>query len=94
LNKIKAAGVSDEEDLIALVEEAFKEAFGNEILGVVCRPMTPHEAFVEVNVKRDVPGMNDLAKTLMGELDELGRKVTIGIAAQAPESHLPSSSAS
>ena len=71
-------------DLIALIEEAFKKTFGNEILGVACRPMTPHEALVEVRVRRVVPTMDDLARALADELDELGRKVTIRIYAQAP----------
>jgi hypothetical protein len=71
--------ISDEKALIVWIEEAFKFAFGDEILDVVSRPMLPYEAFVEVRVKRDKAGMNDLAGTLEEELDELGRKVSIRI---------------
>ena len=79
LKSSKMGDASDDKDLIALIEEAFKNTFGNEILGVVCRPMTPHEVFIEVRVKRGKAGMNDLARALAEELDELGRKVTIRI---------------
>lgn len=50
-------------------------------LGLACLSMTPHEAYVEVRVKREKAGMNELARGLTGELDELGRKVTIRIVA-------------
>jgi len=71
-------------DLSTLVEEAFREAYGNEIIGIACRPMMPHEAFVEIRVRQQKAGMVDLTKALTEELEELGRKITIRIVAQPP----------
>jgi len=67
--------------LLDLILSAFREEFGDTVIEVKRLPMI-HELWVKVVVKTKTKEMEELAREIEKEMDELGRHVTIFIKKQ------------
>lgn len=67
--------------MLDLILSAFREEFGDTVIEVKRLPMI-HELWVKVVVKTKTKEMEELAREIEKEMDELGRHVTIFIKKQ------------
>lgn len=73
---INREGRSQLKSLHDFVLSTFKEDFGEKVGEVKLTPLA-HECWVTVFVEEEVPGMEELAKDIEKDFQELGRTVTV-----------------